>query len=107
MSRLRGRFHVHPFVAGLAFERAVIVVVGGRNGAVTAVAGRGGGLGDREGVVREILRIDHSGVVVAGKIEVERDLDVGRKLLLEQGEEVIVCNLREGHWGLGDVPEGH
>ena len=64
-------------------------------------------MGDREGVVREALRIDCSGVVVAGEAEVERDLDVGGELLLEQGEEIVVCNLGNGHWGLRGVPEGH
>ena len=107
MSRLRGRLYVHPLVAGLAFERAVIVIVGGRNGTVTTVAGRWSGLGDRERVIRETLGIDNSRVVVTWKIEVERDLDVGGELLLEEGEEIIVGNLGEGHWSLRDVPKGH
>ena len=85
----------------------VVVIVGRRNGTVTTVAGLWGGLGDRERVIRETLRVDDTGVVVTGKAEVERDLNVGRKLLLEQGEEIIICNLGEGHWSLRDVPEGH
>ena len=107
MSRLRGRLYVHPLVTGLAFERAVIVIIGGRNGTVTTVAGRWSGLGDREGVIRETLRVDSGGVVVTGESQVERDLNVGGKLLLEQGEEVFVRNLGERHWGLRDVPKGH
>ena len=62
---------------------------------------------DREREIREILRIDGSRIVVSGESEVERDLDVGRKLLLEQGEEVIIRNLGDVHWGLGDLPKGH
>jgi len=107
MRRLRRGFYIHPLVAGLAFERTVIVIVGYRNRAVATVAGWWGRLGDREGVVREVLRVDGSGVVVTGKTEVERDLDVGGELLLEEGEEIIVCNLGNGHWGLRDVPKGH
>lgn len=62
---------------------------------------------DREREIREILRIDGSRIVVSGESEVERDLNVGRKLLLEQGEEVIIRNLGDVHWGLGDLPKGH
>ena len=99
--------HVHPLVAGLTFEGTVIVIVGYRNRAVATVAGWWSGLGDRKCVVREVLRVDGGVVVVTGETEVERDLDVGGELLLEQGEEIIVCNLGNGHWGLGDVPKGH
>jgi len=105
--RLCCGLYVHPLVAGLAFERTVIVIVGYRNRAVATVAGWWGGLGDRERVVREVLRVDGSGVVVSGETEVERDLDVCGELFLEQGEEIIVCNLGNGHWGLRGVPEGH
>lgn len=62
---------------------------------------------DREREIREILRIDGSRIVVSRESEVERDLNVGRKLLLEQGEEVIIRNLGDVHWGLGDLPKGH
>jgi len=107
VGRLCRGLYVHPLVAGLAFERTVIVIVGYRNRAVATVAGWGSGLGDRERIVRKVLRVDGSRVVVAGETEVERDLDVGGELFLEQGEEIIVCNLGNGHWSLRDVPEGH
>ena len=107
MSRLGGWLYVHLLVASLAFERVVIVIVGSRNGTVAAITGRWGGLGNGERVIRQTLRIYDGRVVVAGKAEVERDLYVGGKLLLKQCEEIIVRNLGEGHWGLGDVPEGH
>jgi len=107
VGRLCRRLYVHPLVAGLAFERTVIVIIGYRNRAVATVAGWWSGLGDRERVVREVLRVDGSGVVVAGETEVERDLNVGGELFLEQGEEIVVCDLGNGHWCLRDVPEGH
>lgn len=107
MSRLRGWLYVHHLVASFTFERAVIVIVGSRNRTVAAIAGRWSGLGNRERVIRQTLWVYNSRIVVTGKTEVERDLNVGRKLLLEQGEEIIVRNLGEGHWGLRNVPEGH
>ena len=63
-------------------------------------------MGDRESEIREILRINSS-AVVSGETEVERHLDFGGELLLEQGEEIIVRNLGDGHWGLRNVPKGH
>lgn len=40
VNRLWGRLHIHPLVASLALERAVVVIVDGRGGTVAAVAGR-------------------------------------------------------------------
>lgn len=83
MSRLGGWLHVHILVAGLALERAVIVVVGSRNRTVATVAGRWGGLRNGECVIRQALWINNARIVVTGETEVKRDLHVGGKLLLE------------------------
>lgn len=83
MSRLWGWLHVHLLITSLAFERAVIVIVRSRDRTVAAITGRWSGLRNGECVVRQTLRVYNSRVVVTGKIEVERDLNVGGKLLLE------------------------
>ena len=59
------------------------------------------------GVIGETLRVDDSGVIVTREAQVKRYLNVGRKLLLEQSEEIFVRNLGKGHWSLRDVPKGH